>query len=101
MKTALKQANFQIPEDLLDELRATVCKGELSRFVNESLKRELQRLRQLTAIDETFGAWKGGEHLELAASVDLFVRNVRKSTRAETDQPFRPVDVLREALFPD
>lgn len=46
MKTTLKQANFQIPEDLLNELRATVGKGEMSRFVSEALKRKLQRLRQ-------------------------------------------------------
>ena len=83
MNTALKQANFQIPEDLLNELRETVGKGELSRFVSESLKRELQRLRQLTAIDETFGVWKGGGHPELAAGVDHFVRSVRKSTRGK------------------
>ena len=83
MNTALKQANFQIPEDLLNQLRETVGKGELSRFVSEALKRELQRLRQLTAIDETFGAWKGGEHPELAVGVDSFVRNIRKSTRVK------------------
>ena len=39
MNTALKQANFQIPEDLLNELRATVGKGELSKFVSHALKR--------------------------------------------------------------
>lgn len=83
MNTAMKQANFQIPEDLLNELRRTVGKGELSRFVSKALKRELQRLRQLTAIDETFGAWKNGEHPELAAGVDPFVRGVRKSTRGK------------------
>ncbi len=83
MKRALKQANFQIPEDLLNELRETVGKGELSRFVSAALKRELQRLRQLTAIDETFGAWKGQGHPELAAGADHFVRNVRKSTRGK------------------
>jgi post-segregation antitoxin (ccd killing protein) len=81
MNTALKQANFQIPEDLLNELRATVGKGELSRFVSETLKRELQRLRQLTALDETFGIWKDSEHPELIADVNHFVRSVRKSTR--------------------
>ncbi len=83
MSTALKQANFQIPEDLLNQLRETVGKGEMSRFVSEALKRELQRLRQLAAIDETFGAWKDMEHPELTAGVDHFVRNVRKSTRGK------------------
>lgn len=83
MKTTLKQANFQIPEDLLNELRKTVGKGQLSRFVCKVLKRELQRLRQLTAIDETFGAWKGRAHPELAAGVDHFVRSIRKSARGK------------------
>jgi hypothetical protein len=81
MNTVLKQANFQVPEDLLNELRKTVGKGELTRFVTEALKRELQRLRQLTAIEETFGAWRNGEHPELAAGVNQFVINVRKSTQ--------------------
>jgi len=81
MNTVLKQANFQVPEDLLNELRKTVGKGELTRFVTEALKRELQRLRQLTAIEETFGAWRNGEHPELAAGVNQFVINVIKSTQ--------------------
>ena len=78
MKTALKQANFQIPEDSLSELRATVGKCGLSRFVSEALKQELQRRRQLTAIDETFGAWKGGKHPKLAVRVGRFVGNIKK-----------------------
>lgn len=45
MSRALKQANVQLPEDLLNELRETVGKGEMSRFVSEALRRELQRLR--------------------------------------------------------
>ena len=59
MNAALKQADFQIPEDLLNELQTTVGKSELSKFVSRALKRELQRLRQQTAIDEAFGIWKG------------------------------------------
>lgn len=83
MNTALKQANFQIPADLLNELRATIGKGELSRFVSNALKRELQRLRQLSALDETFGAWKDGKQPALAAGVDHFVKSVRKSSRGK------------------
>ena len=81
MNTALKQANFQLPEELLNELRATVGKREQSRFVSGALRRELQRVRQLKAIDETFGCWCDGEHPELAKGVDRFVRSTRKSTR--------------------
>ncbi|HNV56300.1 MAG TPA: hypothetical protein PLZ82_02460 [Smithellaceae bacterium] len=83
MNTALKQANFQIPEDLLNELRTTVGKSELSKFVSQALKRELQSLRQQTAIDETFGIWKNQEHPELAKGINDFVRTLRKSTRGK------------------
>ncbi len=83
MNTALKQANFQIPEDLLNELRTTVGKSELSKFVSQALKRELQSLRQQTAIDETFGIWKKQEHPELAKGINDFVRTSRKSTRGK------------------
>ena len=83
MGTALKQANFQLPEDLLNELRENVEKGELSRFVSNALHRELQRLRQQKVIDTTFGAWKGVKHAELAGGIDQFVRSIRKSTRGK------------------
>jgi len=90
MNTALKQANFQIPEDLLNELRETVGKGELSRFVSNALRRELQQLRQRTALQETFGAWKDKTHPDLTAGVDHFVRTIRKSTRGKkTDASYR------------
>ena len=37
MNPALKQANFQIPEDLLNELRKTVGKGELRDLEKNNL----------------------------------------------------------------
>ena len=83
MSMVLKQANFQIPEDLLKELRETVGKGKLGKFVSQALRRELQRLRQVAAVDESFGSWKSGDHPELAAGVGKFVLNVRKSARGK------------------
>lgn len=50
----------------------------MSRFVTEALRRELPRLCQLTAIDEPFGAWKGGKHPKLAVRVGRFVGNIKK-----------------------
>lgn len=83
MGTALKQANFQLPEELLDQLRTIVGKREQSRFVSEALRRELRRISQLKAIDESFGCWRDGEHPELAEGVDRYVRGMRKSTRGQ------------------
>jgi hypothetical protein len=83
MTTVLKQANFQLPGELLDELRATVGKREQSKFVSDALMREFQRLRQLKAVDASFGSWQNGKHPELTAGVDSFVRNIRKSSRGK------------------
>jgi metal-responsive CopG/Arc/MetJ family transcriptional regulator len=81
MATALKQANFQLPEDLIRELRDTVGKRGQSKFVSEALRRELQRHRQLKALDDSFGAWNKMDHPELEKGVDHFIRNTRKSSR--------------------
>jgi len=67
----------------LDELRATAGKREQSKFVSDALRWELQRLRQIKAVDASFGSWKNEKHPELAAGVDSFVRNVRKSSRGK------------------
>lgn len=83
MGSATRQANFLLPEDLLEELRANVSSRQQSRFVAEALKRELQRVRLAKAIETSFGAWKEAEHPELARGVGSFVRRIRKSTRGK------------------
>ncbi len=57
-----------LPEDLLEELRRAVPRGEQSRVVGEALRRELTRLRFRTAIEGSFDAWKASKHPELARS---------------------------------
>jgi hypothetical protein len=78
MGAATRQANFILPEDLFDELRRTVPKGEQSRVVAEALKNELTRIRLL---QESFGAWKRSRHPELAKGSRRYVGSVRKSSR--------------------
>jgi hypothetical protein len=81
MGATAKQANFVIPEDILDDLRKHVARRQQSRFVAEALKKELKRLRLETAMEESFGAWKEKDHPELKEGVEEFVRNARKSSR--------------------
>ena len=83
MKSATRQANFLLPEDLLDELKAAVSSRQQSRFVAEALKKELRRVRLSKAIETSFGAWKEADHPELSKGAGTFVRNLRKSTRAK------------------
>jgi hypothetical protein len=66
MGAATKQANFLLPEDLLEELKRTVSPRRQSRFVTEALRKELMRVRLAKAFEESFGAWKEKDHPDLA-----------------------------------
>lgn len=81
--SVFQQANFLVPEDLLEELRRTVPKGKQSKVVAEALERELRRLRFLKNLDKQFGAWRKGPHPELQAGVERSVRKLRRSTRGK------------------
>jgi metal-responsive CopG/Arc/MetJ family transcriptional regulator len=81
MSTSTKQANFLLPEDLLEELRKTVPGRQQSKIVAEALRKELRRRRLKKAIQESFGAWKDKDHPELKKGSESFVRSLRKSTR--------------------
>jgi hypothetical protein len=81
MKSSAKQANFLLPENLLEELRNTVPKREQSKVVAEALRRELKRLRLLKAVETSFGAWQDVDHPELVEGTDAYIRETRKSTR--------------------
>ena len=86
MGAPAKQANFIIPEDILDDLRKNVARRQQSRFVAEALKKELKRLRLETAMEESFGAWKDEDHPELKEEAAKFVRKTRKSSRLAGDK---------------
>ena len=81
MASTTRQANFTLPEDLLDELKRTVPKGEQSKVVGDALRHELKRIRFKKALQSSFGAWKKGAHPELAKGTRRFVRSIRKSSR--------------------
>jgi len=81
MSEPLRQANFLLPVDLLEELRRTVPRGQQSRVVGEALRSELRRLRFRQAARDAFGAWKLGAHPELSRGTRRFVRSLRRSSR--------------------
>ena len=81
MRAATRQANFTLPEDLLDELKRTVPKGEQSRVVGEALRNELTRIKFKQALEDSFGAWRESKHPELAKGTRHYVRSLRKSSR--------------------
>jgi len=81
MTVMTKQANFLLPEDVLDELKKTVSKGRQSKVVAEALRKELKRLKLEKALQTSFGAWKDKDHPELKTGTGAFIRGLRKSTR--------------------
>ena len=83
MARTSRQANFMLPEDLLEELRKTVPKGEQSKVVGEALRNELRRLKFRKAVVTSFGVWKQARHPELAKGARRFVRSLRRSRRME------------------
>lgn len=81
MTVALKQANFILPEDLLNELKQLVGQRQQSKFVAEALRKELQRERLKSVLETSFGAWRDEDHPELRKGVDDYVRRQRTSSR--------------------
>jgi hypothetical protein len=53
-----KQANFLLPENLINELRRLVPPKQRSQVVACALERELARIKVKVALGEYFGAWK-------------------------------------------
>lgn len=86
MSSATKQANFLLPEDLLDELKKNVSKRQQSKVVAEALRKELKRLKLEKALKSSFGAWQDKEHPELRGGTEAFVRSLRKSSRLSRSQ---------------
>lgn len=78
-----QQANFLMPDDLLEELRRIVPKGQQSKVVAQALERELRRIRFIKNLEKQFGAWKKEKHAELKIGVERHIRRLRRSTRGK------------------
>lgn len=86
MSADVKQANFLLPEELLDELKRTVSKRQQSKVVADALRKELKRIKLERVLHTSFGAWKDEAHPELKGGTKAFVRSLRKSSRLSRSQ---------------
>jgi hypothetical protein len=82
MKILTRQANFLLPDDVLNELKMSVPPRQQSKVVAEALRKELKRMKLAKVLETSFGAWKEKDHPELAKGTGAFVRGLRTSTRA-------------------
>ncbi len=78
-----KQANFLLPEDLLEDLRKTVSKRQQSKVVADALRRELKKIKLEKVLSTSYGSWKDEDHPELREGADAYVRKMRKSSRSK------------------
>lgn len=81
MTVATRQANFLLPEDVLNELKTSVPIRQQSKVVTDALRKELKRIKLAKVLENSFGAWKSKDHPELNKGTETYVREIRKSTR--------------------
>jgi hypothetical protein len=52
MRSAARKLNFLIEENICRDLETLVPAGKRSKVVNDALRRELELIRRVTAVDE-------------------------------------------------
>lgn len=78
MSSIARQANFLIPEDVLEDLRRLVPRGEQSQVVTHALRAELKRRHLLSTLSKSFGVWGSRQ---LMGSTKSYVRKLRKERK--------------------
>lgn len=77
----IKRTHVVIPEDIVQNIDAFVGKRKRSKFITEAVKKELNRLRLLRALDRAKGSWADKDHPELARKGGTYrwVRAIRET----------------------
>lgn len=83
MTTKLERISIYFPKPLLDDLRKYVPPRKRSAVIVEAMEKEVQKLKLLAALEESFGAWSDEDHPELATDedIDRYVHDLRATWR--------------------
>ena len=81
------------PADVIAEIDKIVSHGKRTAFLVELAKREIKLKHQRDALRAAKGAWKSGDHPELAAGAAPWVRNLRQ----ESVKRFEKIEQRSEA----
>jgi metal-responsive CopG/Arc/MetJ family transcriptional regulator len=73
-----KRTHIVIPDDLASQIDALVGKRRRSQFFTDAAAKELQRLRQLKALENAIGAWKDQDYPELKQGAARWVAKLRR-----------------------
>ena len=74
-----KRTRIAIPEDLATQIDALVGKRGRRQFLTQAARKEVQRLRQLRAIENAIGAWKDKDYPEMRHGSAKWVEKLRRS----------------------
>ncbi|HXY08775.1 MAG TPA: hypothetical protein VEI52_13125 [Terriglobales bacterium] len=73
-----RRTHIVIPDALISEIDRVVGKRSRSGFLIQAAEKELRRLRQMQALEDTAGAWKDREHPELQEGAAKWVKALRR-----------------------
>ena len=75
-----KRTHIVIPSELVLEIDAVVGKRGRSAFLAGAAAKELERLRQIHALEAAAGTWKDSDHPELARGSRPWVKKLRRES---------------------
>jgi hypothetical protein len=73
-----RRTHIVIPEDLASEIDGLVGKRGRSGFLAQAARKELKRLRMITALEHAAGSWKDKDHPELKRGAARWVMALRR-----------------------
>jgi Arc/MetJ-type ribon-helix-helix transcriptional regulator len=74
----MNRTHIVIPDYLASDIDKRVGKRSRSAFLAEAVRKEVKRLRMLSALERAAGSWKDKEHAELKKGAGSWVDRLRK-----------------------
>jgi hypothetical protein len=74
----VKRTHIVIPDQLVNQIDEVVGKRGRSGFLVQAAEKELQRLRQIKALEIAAGAWSDKDHPELKNGSSSWVKKMRQ-----------------------
>jgi metal-responsive CopG/Arc/MetJ family transcriptional regulator len=73
-----KRTHIVIPDQLVNQIDQVVGKRGRSGFLVQAAEKELQRLRQIKALETAAGTWSDKDHPELKQGSSAWVKQLRR-----------------------
>lgn len=90
-----KRTHILVPDELVHQIDDLVGKRGRSGFIVQAAEKELQRLRQIRALEAAAGTWSDKDHPELGGGAAAWV----KTRRSESERRFRNPSGLMPACL--